>query len=55
MREKVGGFFIGLTQRREVVKRRCRTVLQAKADELMGRTQANPLRPANVDFTLVSV
>ena len=55
VRESVGGFFTGLTQRREAVKRRCRTVLQAKADELMGSTQANPLRPANVDFTLASV
>ena len=35
VREKVGSFFTGLTQRHEEVKRRCRTVLQAKADELM--------------------
>ena len=55
MREKVGGFFADLTQRRDEVKRRCRTVLQAKADELIGDTQANPLHPANVDFTLASV
>ena len=55
VREKVGGFFTDLTQRREAVKRRCRTVLQAKADELIASTQANPLRPANVDFTLASV
>ena len=50
VREKVGSFFTGLTQRHEEVKRRCRTVLQAKADELIGDAQANPLRPANVDF-----
>ena len=55
VREEVGGFFTDLTQRREEVKRRCRTVLQAKADALIGRTQANPLRPANVDFTMASV
>ena len=55
VREKVGGFFTDLTQRREEVKRRCRTVLQAKADQLIGNTQANPLRPANVVFTLASV
>ena len=55
VREKVGGFFTDLTQRREEVKRRCRTVLQAKADELISRTQADPLRPANVDSTLASV
>ena len=55
IREKVGGFFAALAQRREEVKRRCRTVLQAKAKELLGSTQANPLRPANVDLTLASV
>ena len=55
VREKVGGFFTDLTHRRKEVKRRCRTVLQAKADELIGATHANPLRPDNVDFTLVSV
>ena len=55
VREKVGGFFTDLTQRREEVKRRCRTVLQGKADELIGATPANPLRTANVDFTVASV
>ena len=55
VREKVGGFFTELTQRREEVKRRCRTVLQAKADELIATTQANPLSPDNVDLTLASV
>jgi len=55
VREKVGGFFTDLAHRREEVKRRCRTALQARADKLMGNTQANPLRPANVDFTLASV
>lgn len=55
VRETVDTFFTDLTHRREEVKRRCRTVLQAKADELMGRTQANPRSLANVDFTLASV
>ncbi len=55
MREKVGGFFTGLTNRREEVKRRCRTVLQAKADEFISNTPAGFLRPANVDCTLASV
>ena len=44
----MGSFFTDLTHRREAVKRRCRTVLQAKADELIGDTQANPLPPAGV-------
>ena len=55
VREKVDGFFTDLTHRRAEVKRRCRTVLQAKADELIGVTQANCLRSANVAFTLASV
>ena len=55
VRKKVDAFFTHLTQRREEVKRRCRTVLQAKADELIGDAQVNPLRPANVDLTLASV
>ncbi len=54
VRETVGSFFTDLTQRREAVKRRCRTVLQAKADELIVTTHANPLRHANVDFTLAA-
>ena len=55
VREKVGGFFTDLTHRQEEVKHRCRTELQAKADELIGDTQANPLHPDNVDFTVASV
>ena len=55
VREKMGGFFTDLTHRREEVKRSCRTVLQAKADALIGDTQASPLRPANIAFTLASV
>jgi len=55
VREKVVGFFINLTRRQEEVTGRCRTVLQAKADAFIGNTQANPIRHANVDFTLASV
>ena len=55
VRETVGSLFTDLTQRHEEVKRRCHTVLQAKADDLIDDTQANPLRPANVDLTLASV
>ena len=39
VREKVGGFFTDLTHRQEEVKHRCRTELQAKADELIGAPQ----------------
>ena len=55
VQEKVGDFFANLADRQEEVKRRCRTVLQGKADELIRSAQAHSLRPANVDFTLVSV
>ena len=55
VREKVGGFFTDLSHRREEVKRRCRTVLQARATEMTSVAQADFLRPANVDFTLASV
>ena len=55
VRGKVDSFFIRPTQRREEVNRRCRTVLQAKPDELIGDTPANPLHPDNVDLALASV
>ena len=55
VREKVGGFFIGLTHRREEVKRRCRTELQSRARETTGNAPANSPRIEHVDFTLVSV
>ena len=55
VRDKVAGYFTDLARRREEIKRRCRTVQQAKTDELIGGTQTNPLRPANADFALASV
>ena len=55
VRDKVGDFFTDLTHRREEVKRRCRTVLQARAEELTASAPAETLLPANVDFTLASV
>ncbi len=55
VQEKVGDFFARLSSRREEVKSRCRTVLQARAEELIGSAQADFLSPANVDFTLASV
>ena len=42
-REKADGFFADLTQPREEVKRRRRTVLQTRTGELIGHSQANPL------------
>ena len=55
VQEKVGDFFTALANRRQEVKRRCRTVLQARTAELTGRLQADICGPPNVDFTLASV
>ena len=55
VQEQLGDFFARLSSRREEVKRRCRTMLQAQADELTASAPADTLRPANVDFTLASV
>lgn len=43
VQEQMGGFFAGLTQRLEEVKRRCRTVLQARAEVLLASTHQIPL------------
>ena len=55
VQEQVGDFFARLSSRREEAKRRCRTMLQAQADELTASAPANTLRPANVDFTVAPV
>ena len=55
VQDKVGDFFTRLPSRSEEVKRRCRTVLQARAEELTASAPAETLLPANVEFTLASV
>ena len=55
VQDKLDDFFARLSSRREEVKSRCRTVLQARAEELIGSAQADFLSPANVDFNLASV
>ena len=55
VQEKSDNFFAHLSSRRKEVKARCRTVLQARADELIGSPPVDTLRPANVDSTLASV
>ena len=55
VRERVGDFFTHLAHRREEVKRRCRTILQARAAQLTGPLHAGLTTTANVDFTLASV
>ena len=55
VQEKVGDCFARLSTRREEVKRRCQTVLQAQVEELMARNQTDLQRPAIADFSLASV
>ena len=55
VQETVGDFFARLSSRREEVKCRCRTVLQAQAEQLISNFPADTLRPVNADFTLASV
>ena len=55
VRERVGGFFTHLAHRREEVKRRCRTILQARAADLAGSARADLPGHVNVDSTLASV
>ena len=51
----VGNFLAGLASRKEEVKRRCRTVLQSRAEGLPRNTQPDSQRPANVHPTLALV
>ena len=55
VQEKVNNFFTQLAGRQAEVKQRCRTVLQTRAEGLLGKAHADPRRPINVDPTLVSV
>ena len=42
VQEKVGNFFEGLSTRKEEVKRRCRTILQSRAEGLLHNPHPNP-------------
>ena len=55
VQEKVNNFFTQLAGRQAEVKQRRRTVLQTRAEGLLGKAHAAPRRPTNVDPTLVSV
>jgi hypothetical protein len=55
VREKVGAFFRGLTDRTDEVKRRCRTVLQPQADAFASTVQAILQPSHHVDPTLALV
>ena len=55
VQEKVNNFFTQLAGRQPEVKQRCRTVLQTRAEGLLGKAHADPRRPTNVDPTLALV
>ena len=52
---KVSNFLERLACRKEEVKRRCRTVLQSRAEELLRYAHADSQRPANAHPTLALV
>jgi transposase len=54
-RERLDPFFAGLAERTAEVQQPCRTMLQARADELISTTNEVFAQPNDVDFTLVSV
>jgi transposase len=55
VREKVGAFFRGLTDRTDEVKRRCRTILQTQADAFTSAVQAILQPSHHVDSVLALV
>ena len=55
VQERVGSFLSRLTSRKDQVKRRCRTVLQARAEALLRDSQPDPRLPANAHPTLALV
>ena len=55
VREKLVPFFAGLAERTAEAQRRCRTVLQARADALMAANTQLFAQAKHVDLTLVSV
>ena len=54
-RQRVSAFLAGLSNRREEVKRRCRTVLQSRAEALLTESRPNYQYPANAHPTLALV
>ncbi len=55
VQERVGSFLAGLASRKEEVKRRCRTVLQSKAEALVRDSWPASPHPANAHPTLTLV
>ena len=55
VQERVGNFLAGLASRKEEVRRRCRTVLQSRAEGLPRNTQPNSQPPVSAHPTLALV
>ena len=55
VQERIGNFLAGLVNRKDEVKRRCRTVLQSRAEALLQDSQPNSSLPANAHPTLALV
>ena len=55
VQERVGSFLVGLANRKEEVKRRCRTVLQSRAGALPRDSHSNSQHPGNAHPTLALV
>ena len=55
VQEKLGHFFVQLAYRKEEVRHRCRTILQARAEELFRGSPASSYRTIHVDPTLALV
>ncbi len=55
VQERVGKFLAGLTSRKDEVSRRCRTVLQSRAESLLRDSQPESPHPANAHPTLALI
>ena len=55
VQERVGKFLAGLTSRQDEVRRRCRTVLQSRAESLLRDFRPESSHPANAHPTLALV
>ena len=55
VQERVGNFLAGLANRKEEVRRRCRTTLQSRAERLLQDSQPNSSLTANAHPTVVLV
>ena len=55
VQERVGKFLAGLASRKEDVRRRCRTVLQSRAEGLLQDSRLDSQHPANAHLTLALV